>query len=193
MKRFPENVYYKQLKNGRLKLLIKLYLRYCGKRDARKKVIRKNADGEYLSPFICREIHLYNLAFRVEEERFIRAISLTEADSQVFQLQIDRKEELIGKIQNDTGLSFDERVGLEQPITILEAKRLELSFFKEKEEKIKQLRCEQLYCILQARILSYWEGVLQVYGEDVKIPPIASIEYLIQGGKEIHEKRQWIS
>lgn len=189
MKNPSKNAYFKQLKNGRLKFLLRLYLRYCGRRDARKKIIREDVSGVYLSPFICHEIYLYNVAFQIEEEYFINSTLYVESDSEVFQLQIGQREQMIGKIENDMTSFDNETLDFEKSITILKAKKLELSHYRDKEEKIKELRCCQLYNILQAKISAYWDGVLQVCGEDLKISPIVIIDQLIQGGEHSHESK----
>lgn len=188
MKNFSRNAYFKQLKNGRLKFPIKLYLHYCGRRDARKKIIREDASGDYLSPFICREIHLYNLAYQIEKENLISSIMPTEAESEVFQLQIDRREEMVEKKEHTVESTEKVNLDFEQPIAILKAKKLELSFLKNREEEITQLRCNQLYNILQARILTYWEGALQVSDDNLKTSPVVTIDHLMQRSGCIHEK-----
>lgn len=189
MKYPSKNAYFKQLKNGRLKFPLKLYLRYCGRRDARKKVIREDVSGVYFSPFICHEIYLYNVAFQIEEEYFINSTFSVESDSDVFQLQIGQREQMIGKTENDRTSIDNEKFDFEKAITILKSKKIELSHYKDKEEKIKELRCCQLYNILQAKISAYWDGVLQVCGEDLKLSPIVIIDHLIQGGEQSHESK----
>lgn len=188
MKNLSKNAYLKQLKNGRIRFPLKLYLRYCGRRDARKKVIRKDERGIYLSPFICHEIYLYNVAIQIEEEYFIDSILSVESESEVFQIQIGHIEQMIGKTENEMRLLDNDILDFEKSITILKAKKLELLHYKNKEEKIKETRCCQLYNILQAKISAYWDGVLQVLDEDYNISPIVIIEHLI-GGEHSHEKK----
>ena len=92
-------------------------------------------------------------------------------------------------INQDMKLSVNEKLNFEQAITILKTKNLELLFFRNREEKIKQLRFEQFYNVLQTKISAYWEGVLQVYGDEIEISPIVIIDHLLQGGN-IYEKKQ---
>lgn len=188
MKKTSKNAYFKQLKNGRLKFLTKLYLHHCGKRDARKKAVREDENGFYVSPFIYQEIHLYNLAHQLEEERLTSSIMPTQAKIDVFQLQIERKEQSPSGTLNNPESSGQSNLGSEQAIGILKAKRQELLLLKNKEMEIGQLRSNQLYSMLQAKIAAYWDGVLQAYGDDPKIPPIVTIDHLIQGGGASHEK-----
>lgn len=92
MKDYTKNTYFKQFKNGRLKFFTKLYLNHCGKRDARKKVIRKNAKGTYVSPFIYQEIYLYQLALQMEDERITNSTMSAQTEYNVFEAQIAQKE-----------------------------------------------------------------------------------------------------
>ena len=189
MKRTSKNAYFKQLKNGRLKFLTKLYLHHCGKRDARKKAVREDENGFYVSPFIYQEIHLYNLALQFEEERLTCSVMPTQAKIDVFQLQIERKQQLPDRTLNIPEPLGYNHLGSEQAVGILKAKSQELLLLKNKDMEIWQLRNNQLYSMLHAKIAVYWGGVLQAYGDDPKIPPIVAIDHLIQGGSSTHEKK----
>lgn len=124
MKNLSRNPYLKQIKNGRLKFPIRLYLYHCGRRDARKKIVRKDDNGYYFSPFICQQIYLYNLALQIEEESFINSVLPIEAEREIFQLQIDQKEQMEEGINQDMKLSVNEKLNFEQAITILKTKNL---------------------------------------------------------------------
>lgn len=173
------NTYLNQFKNGRLRLFTKLYLRHCGKRDARKKIIREDEKGVYTSPFVYQEIHLYNLAFHIEEEHLVRSLMTLRAEMGIFQLKIEQKE------QNVEGM-LNNNPDFEQAIGILKAKKVELSICEENEIEIVRQRGKQLYSILQAKISAYWGGVLQVNNNDYKLPPMILIDQLAQGGQLFH-------
>lgn len=187
MKISSKNAYFKQLKNGRLKFITRLYLHHCGRRDARKKTVREDENGFYISPFICQEIHLYNFALQIEKERLASIIMPTQAKIDVFNLQITQKTKLVDNAPDAPKSITHYNLDSEQAIAILKAKQTELSLLKDTEMEIGELRNDQLYSILQAKISAYWEGVLQVCGDDPKIPPIAAISHLIQGGEPVHE------
>ena len=172
MKNQLDNTYFKQLKNGHLKLFLILYLRWRGKKDASDKIIRVNEEGIYVSPFIYHEIYLYNLALHVEEERHVRSIMATQTEIEIFRLQIEQKENLPDS---------------EHTIMVLTAKKQELQYLKSQEIEINQLHCQQIYNILRAKISAYWNGVLHADKNNSKIPSMIDIDQLVQGGEPLNE------
>ncbi|MEY8326354.1 hypothetical protein AALB47_20980 [Lachnospiraceae bacterium 54-11] len=186
MKNLSGNVYLNQFKNGHLKLLTRLYLRFRGKRDARKKIIRENEHGIYTSPFIYQEIFHYNLAFHIEEERLAYTDMPLQAKIDILQLQIEQKSS--PPKHNTENFSANDS-NFEEAINILEVKKQELLSRKEKEIEIAQLRGKQLYSMLQARISAYWNGVLLASNIDDKLPPIVTIDQLAQGGELSYEEK----
>lgn len=187
MKSSLENTYLKQLKNGHLKLLLKLYLQYRGKHDARKQIIHVNENGIYVSPFIYHEIYLFNLAVHAEEERLIRSTMSLQAEMDIFQLQIEQKEQLMNSLDSTTKFYSDKSSDLRQIITTLRTKKQELSSLKNLEAEISQSRGEQMYNVLQAKISAYWNGMLLAGKTDFKVPPIIIIDQLVQGGELFRE------
>ena len=187
MKNHLENTYLKQLKNGHLKLLLKLYLQYRGWKDARKQIIHVNEDGIYVSPLIYHEIYLFNLAVHAEEERLIRSTMSLQAEMDIFQLQIEQKELLMNSPDPTAKLYSDKGSDLKQIITTLKTKKQELQSLKNLESEISQTRSKQMYNVLQAKISAYWNGILLAGKKDFKIPPLIIIDQLIQGGEPFHE------
>lgn len=185
-KKFSKNAYLNQLKNGRLKLSIRLSLRLRGMRDAKKSIIREDENGIFVSPFIYQEIHLYNLAFHMEEEQLIQSLMSIQAEMDILQLQIDQKELLMALPNAKSNISLGGS-NLNQASTILKTKKQELLSFKNMESDIAQLHGKQLYSILQAKISAYWNGVLQVNSGDIKFPPIIIVNQLAQGGELLYE------
>lgn len=185
-KKFSRNAYFNQLKNGRLKLSIRLSLRLRGMWDAKKSIIREDENGIFVSPFIYQEIHLYNLAFRIEEEQLIQSLSSIQTEVDILQSQIDQKEVLMDLTNVKTNTSPTDS-NLNQVSTILKTKKQELLSFQKMESDIAQLHGKQLYSILQAKISTYWNGVLQVSDGDVKLPPIIIVNKLAEGGELLYE------
>ena len=62
------------LKHERLGLITMLYLRYCGKRDCKHGVVRKDEYNLYTSPFIEQEKNFLWVAIQKEEELLKKAI-----------------------------------------------------------------------------------------------------------------------
>lgn len=169
MKKEQKNVYLGQYRNGKLNFFFRIYLKLCGRRDAKNKVVREDENGIYSSPFICYEVNLYKLALGTEEERLIGATASAERGIDIFRIQKERKEELAA--ENDLDAM--------KAAMILEAKEQELETLKKREQEISKLRSEQLYNMLQAIVSVYWEGVLRACDDDLKMPPKVTIDHLI--------------
>lgn len=173
-----KNSYHRQLKNGKLKFFTVLYLRYRGKKDAKLHIIRTNEKGQYFSPFIAQEIHLYTAAVKLEQEVFINTLIQAQIQIKLAQLQSTAKETQKQHYQNsDNELSGNERLhDLEQSITAINSQEQEMSLLKKREKEILQLRCDQLYNILLAKLSVYWSGVLKANSKEQVIPPIFVID-----------------
>lgn len=185
IKNYSENAYLRQIKNGHLKLLTRLYLRFLGKRDARKKIIREDEHGIYTSPFIYQEVFHYNLAFHMEEERLARMCMPLQAKIDILELQIEQKR---SRSEHAEEGAFIQEPDFDEAINILKVKKQELLSLSGKETEISQLRSKQLYSMLQARISAYWNGVLLASNIDDRLPPIVTAEQLPQGGELFCEK-----
>lgn len=188
-KKFSKNAYFNQLKNGRLKLSIKLFLRLRGMRDAKKAILREDENGNFVSPFIYQEIQLYNLAFQIEQEQLIQSLLSIQSEMDILQSKIEQKELLMNLPSTPPNISSDYSE-LKQASTILKTKKQELLSFKNMESDIAQLHNKQLYSILQAKISIYWEGVLQVSNGDAKFPPIIFVNKLVQGGELFYDEQE---
>lgn len=176
-----KNFYYRQLKNGKLRFFTVLYLRYRGKKDAESHIIRTNEKGQYISPFIAQEIYLYTAAVKLEQEIFINTLIQSQIQIELAHLQATAKETQKQQYQNpDNTLSDNEKFHeLERSITAINSQEQEVSLLKKREKEILQLRCDQLYNILLAKLSVYWSGVLKANSEEQIIPPIFAIdEYL---------------
>lgn len=173
-----KNSYYRQLKNGKLKFFTVLYLRYRGKKDAKLHIIRANEKGQYISPFITQEIHLYSAAVKLEQEIFINTLIQDQIQIELAHLQATAKETQKQQFQNsDNTLSDNERFhDLERSITAINSQEQEMSLLKKREKEILQLRCDQLYNILLAKLSVYWSGVLKANSKEQIIPPIFAID-----------------
>lgn len=186
-KKFSKNAYFNQLKNGRLKLSIRLSLRLRGMHDAKKAILREDENGHFISPFIYQEIHLYNIAFHIEQEQLIQSLLSIQSEMDILQSKIDQKELLMDLSSTPPNISSDYSE-LKQASTILKTKKQELLSFKNMESDIAQLHGKQLYNILQAKISAYWNGVLHANNGDPKLPPIIFINELVQGGELLYEQ-----
>lgn len=155
MKQSLSNAYFKSLKNGHLKFFTKLYLLHCGKRDARKKVIREDENGNYVSPFICYQISLFQLAMQLEKEQLANSCMSAQTEMGIFQLQIERKEQAASNTGQNYIATDYKYTDNEQAIAILKAKTKELLLLIDNETKIGQIHKEQLYSMLQAKISTY--------------------------------------
>lgn len=173
-----KNSYYRQLKNGKLKFFTVLYLRFRGKKDAELHIIRANEKGQYISPFIAQEIHLYEAAVKLEQEVFINTLIQDQIQIKLAHLQATAKETQKQQYQNtDNTLSDNERFhDLERSITAINSQEQEMSLLKRREKEILQLRCDQLYSILLAKLSVYWSGVLKANSEEQTIPPVFVID-----------------
>ena len=180
------NAYYKQLKNGKLRFITNLYLRHCGKKDVKLHIIRKNEKEHYISPFIMREIHLYTVAIKMEQEAFINTLIQDQIQIKLVQLKAAEKE--IQKQQyNNTGifslgnrdLENKEFHDLASSITAINSQKEEMLLLKRREQEILRLRCDQLYNILFAKISAYWSGVLRANKDEPTIPPVFTIDTYI--------------
>ncbi len=172
------NSYYRQLKNGKLKFFTELYLRYRGKMDARLHIIRQNEQGQYISPFIEQEIHLYVAAVKLEQETFIDTLIQAQIHIELAQLQVATKEiqkQLYHNPNNtfsDNGKFHD----LDRSITAINSQEQEISLLKKRAQEILQLRCDQLYNILLAKVSVYWSGALKGDSEEQVIPPNFTVD-----------------
>lgn len=173
-----KNSYYKQLKNGKLKFFTALYLQYRGKKDAKLHIVRTNEKKQYISPFITQEIHLYTVAVKLEQERFINTLIQAQVQIESAQLQVVTKETKKQEYQNSNSTFSDNEKfhDLEQAITAINSQEQEMSLLKRREKEILKLRCDQLYNILLAKISVYWSGVLKANSKEQIIPPIFSID-----------------
>lgn len=173
-----KNSYYRQLKNGKLRFFTVLYLRYRGKKDAKLHIIRTNEKEQYISPFIVQEIYLYMAAVKLEQEIFLNTLIQAQIQIELAQLQATAKEAQKQQYQsNDITLSDNERFhDLERSITAINFQEQEMSLLKKREKEILQLRCDQLYNILLAKLSVYWSGVLKANNEEQTIPPIFTID-----------------
>ena len=94
-----------------------------------------------------------------------------QAEIEMTQAKIDEK-----KIWVNDVLYANEEKNIEQSIAIIKARNLELSILAQKEHEIMQIRCEQIYNILLARIAVYWSGVLKANKDVKNIPPVFIID-----------------
>lgn len=172
------NSYYRQLKNGKLKFFTVLYLRYRGKKDAKLHIIRTNEKKQYVSPFIVQEIYLYTAAVKLEQEIFLNTLIQSQIQIELAQLQATAKEIQKQQYQNrDSTLSDNEGLhDLDRSITAINSREQEMSLLKKREKEILQLRCDQLYNILLAKLSVYWSGVLKANNEEQTIPPVFAID-----------------
>lgn len=173
-----KNPYFRQLRNGKLKFFTVLYLRYRGKKDAKSHIIRKNEIDQYISPFITQEIQLYTIAVKFEQEAFINTLIQTQTQINLAQLQASAKEAQKEQYYDPDNLLSDieKPYDLEQSLTAIKAQGQTMLLLKEKEQAVLQLRCDQLYNILLAKISVYWSGVLKAAMEEEAFPPVLSID-----------------
>lgn len=176
--RTSKNSYYKQIRNGKLRLFTVLYLRHRGKKDAKLHIVRTNEKGQYISPFIVQEIHLYTAAVKLEQEIFINTLIQDQIQIELAQLQATAKEAQKQQYQNPDNTLSDKEMfhDLECSITAINSQEREMLLLKKREKEILQLRCDQLYNILLAKLSVYWSGVLKITGEGQTVPPIFTID-----------------
>ena len=155
-----------------------LYLRYRGKKDAKLHIIRTNEKKQYVSPFIVQEIYLYTAAVKLEQEIFLNTLIQSQIQIELAQLQATAKEIQKQQYQNrDSTLSDNEGLhDLDRSITAINSREQEMSLLKKREKEILQLRCDQLYNILLAKLSVYWSGVLKANNEEQTIPPVFAID-----------------
>lgn len=166
-----KNVYDKSIRRGKLGFLVELYLRNHGKNDAKQNIVREDVNGCYISPFIKQEISFFEVSVQKEKEKYEKSIMKIQAEIEMTQAKIDEK-----KIWVNDVLYANEEKNIEQSIAIIKARNLELSILAQKEHEIMQIRCEQIYNILLARIAVYWSGVLKANKDIKNIPPVFIID-----------------
>ena len=117
-------------------------------------------------------------AVKLEQEIFLNTLIQAQIQIELAQLQATAKEAQKQQYQsNDITLSDNERFhDLERSITAINFQEQEMSLLKKREKEILQLRCDQLYNILLAKLSVYWSGVLKANNEEQTIPPIFTID-----------------
>lgn len=163
IKSTSKNVYDKSIKRGKLGFFVELYLRNHGKNDAKQNVVREDVKGCYISPFIKKEISFFEVVVQKEKEKYEKSIMKIQTEIEMTQAKLD-------------ALSVNEEKNIEQSIAIIKARKIELSILAQKEYEIMQIRCEQIYNILLARIAVYWSGVLKANKNTKNIPSIFIID-----------------
>ncbi|MCI9094536.1 MAG: hypothetical protein HFF36_12305 [Coprobacillus sp.] len=150
------------LKHERLGLITMLYLRYCGKRDCKHGVVRKDEYNLYTSPFIEQEKNFLWVAIQKEEELLKKAILKKNIGIEIIKSQIDGLHEK-KKIIDDNHGSYDkkeERLIIQSTIPLV-IRQKELNTYKDMDKEIQQIHCREIFYITMARIATYWSGVLQ--------------------------------
>lgn len=170
MRMTGENPYLRQLRNGKLKLSERIYLYYCGKRDGKFQILKK--EDEYTSPFIARETYLFLAAVKSEQEIFTKKILHIQAQIELAKIQECNKETQKKNYQNckDASLIDNKNVNFERAIAAIRSQEGKMLLTIEKEKKVLKLRCDQLYNILLARLSVYWSGVLKKSEEQIALP-----------------------
>lgn len=153
-------VYSKVLRQGKLGIFTELYLRFRGKRDYLLGVVCKTGEGVYSSPFIEQEKNFLEMAIRKEQERLERGMIKNRIGIEIAEVQIEEMSQK-GTIFERCSDVNREEILIKQSKTSLSIRQKELRAYVRLENNIMDLRCEELYHIVLARIDAYWSGVLQ--------------------------------
>lgn len=149
------------LKHGRLGLTAVIYLRYCGKRDCKHGVVRKDGHNLYTSPFIEQEKNYLWMAIQKEEEMLKKTIQKKHIGIEIIKSQIDglhEKKKIINI--NHGSYSKNEEIQIMQSAMPLVIHQKELNAYQDIEKEIQQIHCREIFYFFMARIATYWSGVL---------------------------------
>ena len=195
------NPYFKQLKRGKLGMFEEIYLRYCGKRDYKRGVVRKDENNQYMSPFIEQEKNILGVAIRKEEEILKRTIVASQIGISIVESQ---KEGMIkkGKILEDNPDIYPDTSLGEKKLRIvkadlpLEIREKELKVHKNLENVIMRIRCQETTHIVLARIAVYWSGVLYSASKNNKNDDFKNMPMTYIDGNELlnqyfKDNEQW--
>ncbi len=170
----------KQKKRHRLNWFIEFRLRKRGRKDWTKKNVEQDKDGNYTSPFINQEIHLFlaDVQAELEELNYIQKnlqkeilnnYSVVKKVGQKLQDLSDKDEYwVIPQVEHLRNFNISSHV-------IQENSRMQING----EVEAVKLRCRKLYEMLIARLSAYWAGVLQESGGAVEIIPEFQTDYLL--------------
>lgn len=164
-----KNPYFRQLKRGKLGLFEEIYLRHRGKNDYKRGIVCKDTDGKYISPFIEQEKNILGVAILKEEEVSKKAIVKSEIGIKIVESQkegMQKKEKVI--TENAEAFSVKEKLHFAKSDLPLMIREKELSVYKNLENKIMRIRCQEINHIVLARISAYWSGVLHAVSKESK-------------------------
>lgn len=178
--------YFKQLKRGKLGLFEEIYLRYCGRRDYKKGIVCKNKENRYISPFIEQEKNILGIAIRKEEEVFKRAIIKSQVGIKIVGVRkegMQNKEKILEA--NPTVFLAKEKLQIEKSELPLKIREKELIVYKNLENEIMRIRCQEISHIVVARVSAYWSGVLHAASKENNEEEIRYIPLTYMDGKEL--------
>lgn len=181
--------YFKQLKRGKLGMFEEIYLRHRGKRDYKQGIIRKDENDEYMSPFIEQEKNILGVAIRKEEEVLKRAILNSQVGIEIVESKKKgmMKEEKI--LEDDTEpSSTKKKLRIAKAEVPLDIREKELKAYKNLENEIMRIRCQETNHIVLARIAAYWSGVLYAASTDSKNDDFKHMPMSCINGKELLNK-----
>ncbi|MBQ9887230.1 MAG: hypothetical protein IJM37_10310 [Lachnospiraceae bacterium] len=138
-----KKIKYKKIKT-KLGIINTFLLRKKGKKDAKKGVFIIQ-DGQYLSPFIQKEISLYNAKIEKEKEILTQKLWILNNNLIMAKKENERWNAIDGEIYKDTKVVNAKITGFENS-TIPQIKE---TYF----------RCGQLFEMTKARIYAYFDGV----------------------------------
>lgn len=180
----------KPIKGKKIGCIMSIYLQYCGKRDYKKGVIRKNSE-QYTSPFIQKETSLCLVDIQNEIKMLNEVIINILIDIRNSQLKIHNKNKYIKNLSEQcsdekSDIIDNDRVTedkiletLNISIDIIESFEQSNILFYKKELNITRIRCIQLYDILVAKLSVYWTGVLKKDKKSLDISPLLNVQDLL--------------
>lgn len=181
-------------------------LKRRGEKDCKNKIVRQGTDGKFSSPFLMQELCLCIVAIKNEKETLTKILMEIDADTAAAQFYTARRKEQINRIketipkseeddlvstyyQTDIIKAYHEielraRISakmkqiddLSQSLEKNEVRKSQNLKYIDSEIEITKLRCYQLYKLLEARLYSYWTGVLKANLPDDSISMPLSFE-----------------
>lgn len=189
----------KSIKYRKISGFTKWRLKRRGEMDCKNKIIRQGIDGQFSSPFLMQELCLCMVAIKNEKEILTKILMGIDADTVAAQLRIARRKEQIDRIKETMPRSTEDDIvnndyqtdiikayheselrarisakmkqidDLSQSLERNEVRKEQNSKYINSEIEITKLRCYQLYKLLEARLFSYWAGVLKANLSDSSI------------------------
>ena len=137
-----KKIKYKKIKT-KLGIINTFLLRRKGKKDARKGAFIIQ-DGEYLSPFIQKEISIYNA--KIEKEKEILTQNLWILNNDLIMKKKENERQNIIDCESKEAKATNAQISMYENSVVPQIKE---TFF----------RCGQLFEMTKARIYAYFDGV----------------------------------